>query len=498
MPAPAPATRSGTKALAALILAVLSYSLVQTMLVPTLGVLQTALDTSAVGASWAVLSATLLASAVFTPLISRLGDSHGKRKVLLVTLVVHLAGNVGAAAAWNVGSLIAFRAVQGVSLALLPLSLGLIREVLPPHRVAFGLGLTSGLVGGAAGAGLLVGGLIVDHTSWRWLFVAGAGLVLLALLAVARYVPESRSTSPTPLDLPGAVLLGMALVCVLLALTEGPAWGWASGRLLGLFAGGVLFAALFLWWEHRAPHPLIDPALLLGRPIAGAHIGAFLLGATQFVFYVLVPKLAELPTGLPPQAAHLVDYGFGASVTVAGLILIPGTLLGLPASSAVGRVERRLGPRAPLALGLAVSAVGGASMALFHAREWQAVTAYAVIGTGFGLAMGALPKLIHDVTQPQAIATANGINTVARTVGGAVGSQLAAALLASRAISGTSLPDGTGFTLSFWIAAGIAMVGAVYALVGNGPRITGTEMRQQTIHDRKRAADLGMEEEKMG
>ncbi|MGW4274257.1 MFS transporter, partial [Streptomyces seoulensis] len=434
------ADRAGTKALLALVLAVLSYSLVQTMLVPTLGILQSELHTGPAGASWAVLSSTLLASAVLTPLISRLGDSHGKRRMLVITLAVHLLGCLGACAAWNVGSLIAFRAVQGVSLALLPLSLGLVREVLPPHRVPFGLGLTSGLVGGAAGAGLLVGGVIVDHASWRWLFVADCALVLVALVAVVRWVPGTRTAARTPLDPAGTALLALALVCLLLGLAQGPAWGWTSGRVCALFGGFVLCAAAFLRWEHRTAHPLIDPALLLGRPMAGAHAGAFLLGAVQFVFYVLVPKLAELPAGLPPRAAHLVGYGFGASVTVAGLLLIPGTLLGLPAGAAVGRVEGRLGPRAPLALGLALSAAGGAAMALFHAHAWQAVACYAVIGTGFGFALAALPKLIHDVTPAHAIATANGINTVARTVGGAVGSQLAAAVLASRTIAGTSLP----------------------------------------------------------
>jgi MFS family permease len=276
---------------------------------------------------------------------------------------------------------------------------------------------------------------------------------------------------------------------VLLGLTEGPSWDWSSGRVLGLFAGGALFSAVFLWWERRVPHPLIDPALLLGRPIASAHVGAFLLGATQFVFYVLVPKLAELPAGLPPEAARLVGYGFGASVTVAGLILVPGTLLGLPASSAVGRVEGRLGPGAPLMLGLALSAAGGAVMALFHAREWQTVVAYGVIGTGFGFAMAALPKLIHDAAPPHAIATANGINTVARTVGGAVGSQLAAAVLASRSIPGTSLPKDSGFTLAFWIATAIAASGALYAMTTFNRSTTGDGSSQEFIRPRKKISE---------
>ncbi len=464
-PSSRPADLSGNRALIALILAVLSYSLAQTMLVPTLGILQRELHTTPAGASWAVLSSALLASAVLTPLISRLGDSYGRRRVLLVTLTIHLAGSLGAAAAWNVGALIAFRAVQGASVAVLPLALGLIREILPPRRVAFGIGLTSGLVGGAAGVGLVGGGLIVDHASWRWLFVATCVLVLAALAATLRWVPESRPGARAPLDLAGVVLLAGALTSVLLALTEGPQWGWTSVAVLGMFGAAVVLGAAFLWWERRSPAPLIDPALLLGRRIVTAHAGSFLLGVSQFIFYVLIPKLAELPAGLPPQSARLVGYGFGATVTVAGLILLPGTLLGLPASSAVGRVEARLGVGSAAPLGFGSTAVGGVLLAFFAANPWQVALCYVVIGTGFGFAMAALPKLIHDVAPPAAGATANGINTVARTVGGAVGSQLGVAILASQSIPGTALPDFGGFRTAFWTAAAIALLAAVMTLL---------------------------------
>ncbi|KNB53924.1 MFS transporter [Streptomyces caatingaensis] len=447
---------SGNAALTALVLAVLSYSLVQTMLVPTVGVLQRDLHTSPAAASWAVLSATLLASAVLTPLISRLGDRHGRRRVLVATLTVHLAATLGAAFAPGVAPLIALRAVQGVSLALLPLALGLIRDVLPPHRVAAGLGLASGLVAGAAGAGLVVGGLLVDHASWRWLFVAGAALIAAALLAVLRWVPGSTHTAPGPLDLPGAALLGAALVAVLLALTEGPSWGWASAPVLVLLAAGAVLAALFLRRERRARHPLVEPQLLLGRAVGTVHLGAFLLGATQFVFYVLIPRLAQSPAGQGP--------GFGASVTAAGLILVPGTLCGLPAGILAGRVERRLGVRAPLALGLAAGAAGGALLALAHGTAWQVAGCYAVIGTGSGMAMAALPRRVGQVSAAADGATANGVNTVARTVGGAVGSQLATAILASR-------PAASGFTVSFWTGAAVAAAGAL--LVSAGPRVGG-------------------------
>lgn len=132
------------RVLLALVVVVLSYGLMQTMLVPTIGALQRDLHTSTAAASWAVLSSTLLASAVLTPVVGRLGDRFGKRRLLLVRLGVYLVGTVGAVAAPGVGVLIGFRAVQGISLALLPLSYALVRELLPPARVPSGLALAGG------------------------------------------------------------------------------------------------------------------------------------------------------------------------------------------------------------------------------------------------------------------------------------------------------------------------------------------------------------------
>jgi MFS family permease len=238
-----------------------------------------------------------------------------------------------------------------------------------------------------------------------------------------------------------------------------------------------VLAAGFVQWERRAAAPLFDLRLLSGRGIRTGHGAAFLLGVTQFVFYVLIPGLAELPAPArhSPAAAHLPDYGFGCSVAMAGLILVPGTLLGLPASAAVGRVGARFGPGAPLGAGLACSAIGGALLAAFHAGPWQAAVCYAAIGLGFGAAMGALPGLVHAVTSAAETATANGINTVAGTIGGAVGSQCATAILVSNRIAGTTLPDRGGFASAFWIAAAAAALGACVALTGRGPTLAAAE-----------------------
>ncbi|MFI6345483.1 MFS transporter [Streptomyces sp. NPDC050560] len=461
------ARRRQNATLAALVLVVLSYGLMQTMLVPTVGVLQRELGASAAAASWAVLSSTLLSSAVVTPLVGRLADRHGTRGALLASLAVYLLGTAGAVFAPDVAWLIGFRAVQGVSLALLPLAFTVVRQVLPPGRVAFGLALTSGLVGGTAGVGLLAGGLVVDHASWRWLFVAGSVLVLAALVACARWVPEVPAAGRGRIDTPGALVLAAALVALLLAVTEGPAWGWGSPAVLALFGAAPLLFAAFVLVERRVADPLVDLGLLTGRRLAAAHTGAFLLGLNQFVFYVLLPRLSQLPDR-PAVSGHAVARGFGTTVTGAALILLPGTLLSLAASGAAPRLERRRGARFPLAGGLAVAAAGGVLLAVAHTAVWEVVVGYAVCGTGYGFAMAALPRLVASAAPAAHGGAANGVNTVARTVGGAVGSQVGISLVVGVTAADTGLASPAAYTVAFAGAAAVAAAGALGA--ARGPR----------------------------
>ncbi|WP_280368433.1 MFS transporter [Nocardia wallacei] len=434
-------------AMLALALGVLSYGLMQTMLVPAIGVLQAALHTSTTAATWAVMSAPLLASAILTPLVSRLGDRYGRRRTLLVVLTLYLAATVVAMLAPHIGVLIAARAGQGISLAVLPLAFGSVPDILPPERVHAGLGLLSGLVGGAAGIALVCGGLIVDHASWRWLFVVGAGLITAALVLTQRYVPDGPGTGAGRLDPAGTTLLAGGLCGVLLALTVGPTGGWLSVPTLALAAGGVLLLLVFGWVERRSRQPLIDMDLVLHRPIGVAHLAALTLGAMQFMYYVLVPKLVETPSAAG---------GFGGSVTAAGLVMLPSTLVVLPAGAVAGRVIARRGPRLPLAAGLLLVAAGAALLAVAHGTMWQAAVCALPIGLGTGLVMTALPSQLHRVVDPGRTATANGINTVSRTVGGALGSQLGAALVAGSATG--------GFPTAFWIATGIGIAGAALVL----------------------------------
>lgn len=428
--------RSANATLLALVIAVFGYALMQTMVVPAVGLLQRELHTTPGWASW-ILSGFLLSSAVLTPLLGRMGDLYGKRRVLLAVLAAYLVGMAGAVAAQDIGQLIAARVVQGAALALVPLSMAILRETMPRERMAFAFGLISGIVGAGAGAGLVVGGLLADHLSWRWLFGCGVLLALVSLLLVARFVPAGTRTARGRLDLPGAVLLGGALVALLLALTQGVIVLWA--------VAAVLFVVLILV-ERRRDDALIDVAELADRPMLATHALAFLFGAASYFFYLALPAYAQLDT----------EIGFGATVTVSGLIMLPGALVLLPMGTAVGRLADRFGPRWPAVLGFVVAVAGSVLLAVAHASMWQHLVFYTVVGAGSGLVMAALPKLIGDLVPLNRTGVANGLNNIARTVGGAVGAGLATTVL------GGGSTD-AAFTTLFWLAAATAVLGVAVA-----------------------------------
>jgi MFS family permease len=450
-----PAATSGTKTLAALVIAVFVYALMQTVVVPALKVLETGLHTTPAAASW-ILTAFLLSSAVMTPVLGRLGDQHGKRRVLLAVLVVYTVGMVGAVVSQNIGQLIVARVLQGAALAVVPLSMAILREALPARRLPFAMGLVSGIVGAGAGAGLIVGGLLADHLSWRWLFVLGTALTLVSLVLAALWVPADRRKAPGGIDMPGTVLLGGSLVAILLALAKGPSWGWSSGRVLGLLALGVLLFGALIVLERARHDALIDVAELADRPMLMTHLAAFLFGGGSYFFYLALPLYAQ-------QRPAGTGVGFGASVTEAGLLMLAGALAVIPAGMAVGRLATALGPRWPMAGGFTLITAASVLFALAHDEKWQHVVFYAVVGVGTGLVIGVLPKLIADIVPLERTGTANGLNNIARTVGSAVGTALAAAVIASAHAARGTTPDST-YTTLFWLAAAAGAVGVVAAL----------------------------------
>jgi EmrB/QacA subfamily drug resistance transporter len=471
--------------LAILTLAGTAFALQQTMVIPALPTLQRELHTTTTWVTW-VLTVFLLVASVATPILGKLGDQYGKERLLVVSLALFLAGSIGAAAAWNIWALIAWRAVQGAGAAVFPLSYGIIRDEFPPEKVGVGIGLVSAVFGIGGGFGIVLSGVIVDNISWRWLFIVGAAAIAVALVLVHRFVPESPIKTPSRVDLVGATLMSGGLIALLLALTEGEHWGWLSGRILGLFGAAVVFLVAWGFAELRVPDPMVDMRMLARREVLFTNITALVSGFAMFGTFVLVPNFVEMPRGLPNSVQHLVHYGFGASATKAGLYLLPSSVTLLFAGPLAGIIGRRVGSKWPLASGLALIAASAGSLALWHDRPWQILASMPVLGVGVGFAFAAMATLITEAVRPTETGVATGMNTVMRTVGGVVGGQVGAALLTAHLIPGTHVPSVVGFEIAFGISALAALVGAGVAVFVTPPRL---RRRERVVVATTEAAD---------
>ena len=454
-----------------LTLAGIAYALQQTMVIPALPTLQHDLHTTTTWVTW-VLTVYLLVASVATPLLGRLGDQYGKERLLVIALAIFLVGSAGAAAAWDIWSLIAWRALQGAGAAVFPLSYGIIRDEFPREKVGVAIGLVSAVFGIGGGFGIVLSGLIVDNLSWRWLFVVGAVNIAAALVLVHRFVPESPVKSPSRVDVVGASLLSGGLIAMLVALTEGESWGWRSGRVLLLFA---LAAVLLVAWalaELRVSEPMVDMRMLAVRQVLFTNLTAIVSGFAMFGTFVLVPNFVEIPHGLSATVQRMVHFGFDASVRKAGLYLLPSSFALLFAGPIAGLIGRRVGSKWPLAAGLALVSVAAASLAAFHDSSWQILTAMFVLGVGVGFAFAAMATLITEAVRPTETGVATGMNTVMRTVGGVIGGQVGAALLAAHTVRGTGgVPSVVGFEIAFGIGAAAALVGAMFAVFVTPPRV---------------------------
>lgn len=441
--------------LAILTLAGAAFSLQQTMVFPALGTFQEAFGESTAWTTW-ILTGFLVSGAVLTPVLGRLGDQFGKERLLLISLGLFLAGCLGAACAWNLWSLIAFRVVSGAGGALFPLSFAIIRDEFPAEKVKVGIGLLSAVWGVGGGFGIVLSGVIVDHVSWRYLFLLGSIPVALSLVLVDRFVPESPIRSPSRVDVPGAVLLSGGLLALMVALTEGEHWGWGSPLLAGMVA---LAAVLFLLWgvvEARSSSPMVDLRMLAHRPILLTNVATLISGYALFSCFVLVPTFVETDSGN--------GYGFGASATQAGLYLLPSSLAMLVAGPLAGTLGRRFGSKWPLAGGMLVVGAAALIFAFAHADPGPVLLASALLGLGVGAAFAAMAGLIADNVDPREMGVAGGMNTVVRMIGGVVGGQVGAALLTARTIGDSSIPAESAFTITFALSAATALVAAAIAV----------------------------------
>lgn len=456
----AQATPPGVTApFAALLIAVLSFSLMQTMVVPVLPDLQREFDAGASGISW-VLSSFLITASVATALLGRVGDMLGKRRVLIACLTVFAAGTLLCAVSGSLGLLITGRAVQGVGSAAFPLAFGIVREQFPRERVPVAIGMISSTFGIGFGVGLVLPGPIVDTLSWHWVFWLALAVIVLGILAVAVFIRESAHRSPGRIDWAGGVLLSGAVVALLLPISQGRSWGWDSPAVIGLFAAAVVLGAVFVAVERRVGEPLIDIDLLRRPAVATSHVTALIIGFGMYGAFTLVPLLAQTP----PE----VGFGFGASVTQSGLFMLPMAVTMLVASPLAGRIGAAIGFKLPLVLSCLIGVAGFAVYAGGHDSEGALYVGSGVLGIGVGFAYAALANLVVAAVDPGQVGEATGINTIMRTIGSSLGAQIAASIVASETVPGTTIPAESGYTTTFVMAAIALGAATLAALAGPG------------------------------
>jgi EmrB/QacA subfamily drug resistance transporter len=424
--------------LAVLSLGGISYALLQSLVVPALPQIQSSLHTSESSVGW-VLTAYLLSASVATPIIGRLGDIYGKERLLMIVLLMLAFGTLISAVASSLPLMLLGRVIQGAGGGIFPLAFSIIRDEFPNQKVPGAIGLVSSLLGIGGGAGVVFAGIVTENLSYHWLFWFPLAMIVATAYLTWRYIPESPVKVPAEINYRAAGLMTIGISGVLLAITETSTWGWGSPKTLGLFALGLVVIVAWVREELRSREPLVDMRMMAIRGVWTTNTVAFLIGVGMYSSFVLLPELVQEPVS---------SGGFGASVTVAGLFLLPATIAIVVVGQMAGVLERRIGSRGSL--------IGGALFALAcyvllvadRSQELEIYVAAGLLGIGIGLSFSAMANLIVQNVSQEQTGVATGMNAVTRTLGGAFGGQLAATLLASN-LGGAGIPNSSGFTLSF-------------------------------------------------
>jgi EmrB/QacA subfamily drug resistance transporter len=416
----------------------IAYSLLQSLVVPALPQIQASLHTTESAVGW-MLTAFLLSASVATPIIGRLGDIYGKERLLMIVLLMLALGTLISAVASSLWLMILGRVIQGAGGGIFPLAFSIIRDEMPEDRVPGAIGLVSSLLGIGGGAGVVLAGIVTEHLSYHWLFWFPLVAIVLTAYLTWRFIPESPVKTPAEVNYRAAALMTAGISGVLLAITQTSSWGWGSPKTIGLLALGVLVIGGWVREELRSREPLVDMRMMAIRGVWTTNAVAFLIGVGMYSSFILLPELVQEPAR---------SGGFGASVTAAGLFLLPSTIAITVVGQMAGVLERRIGSRASLIGGALFALASYVLLVADRSHEAEIYVAAGLLGIGIGLSFSAMANLIVQNVRQEQTGVATGMNAVTRTLGGAFGGQVAATLLAGNLGAG-GVPTVSGFTLAF-------------------------------------------------
>jgi len=454
-----------------IILVLLSFTammvmFIEIMLVPALPIIAQDFNDTSGWISW-VLSVYLLVGAVATPLLGRLGDIYGKKKVLVIAMAVYILALAGCSISWSLPSLIGFRAVQGIGMGMFPLAFGIVRDTFSKDNVPVAIGVISAMFSVGVSIGLLGGGYIVSVLSWRDCFYIVTPLFVVLAFLVSRLIKDGHVKTSGSLDVPGAAMLGGSVFAFLLALNRGSDWGWESAAIIGLFAASVILLAVFILWERRTPDPVIRLKLFANRGIMGANITSVFAGVSMFLMFQTLPFFLMSPTAVGGLAL--------ADAFIVGVYMFPSAGGQLVFAPLAGILGRKIGPDKVLAAGMAILFASYMLLIQFHRTELGIMLSMLVAGIGLGFVMVSLINLVALSSSQKEFGVASGMNTLFRVIGGSIGPVLGSVILAGFMVSWNppgspasvtvKIASETGYVWAWTVGAICAIIGMIAALV---------------------------------
>jgi MFS family permease len=404
-----------------------------------------------------ILTITLLAGALATPVMGRLADGPRQRAVILAALASVVVGCVVSAVSNGFTVLIIGRALQGVGLGLLPVAMAIARRHLPPDSARQTIATLSVTTAIGAGLGYPVTGLIAEILNFRAAYWFGAITVTGALVLAALVLPRRSAAPSRRFDIVGAVLLSLVVIGVSVVLSEGGGWGWTSARSLGVVVASVVPLAVWIPFELRCAEPLVDLRQVRNRSVLTADVSGFLISIAMYLLLPIIVEFVQIPRS--------AGFGFAASLIVSGLVLLPLSVGSFVASRLLVVYERRFGSRTMIPLGSVLFALAASFFAFEHSALWEAFVTFGASGLAIGFSTGAMPGFIVRTVAPSETGSATGFYQVVRSIGLTVGSALSAAVLMSHTRHSQSLPDVDGFKVALIVASVLCLATAVVSFV---------------------------------
>ena len=408
-----------------------------------------AYDVRLTTAQWS-LTATLLAGVVATPVVGRFATGRLRRPTILVGLAVVTLGGALAVVPTSYGVLLAGRAMQGIGMALLPLAIAVARDALDGERMTRAIALLSVTTVAGAGLGYPLTALVAELGGLPAAYALGTVLSAATLVMAWRHLPGSDAVAPMRVDWVGAVLLSVGLLAVLLAVTEGEVWGWSSPLTVALGLAGAVLLLGWGGWTLRSSAPLVDLRMATRPGIAAPNLVALVAGLGMYSLLTLSVVLVR---------ADQPHFGLDLPVVVAGLILVPYSVMSVLGNQLARVVRTRLGSRVLLPTGCLMFLASTVLLAFAHDHLWQLLVAMALGGVGSGFTFSSLAVLMVPHLPRAETGSAMAFNQVLRYLGFTVGSALSVALMA--AYGGGD----RGFSATLLTVSAIFVVAAVGAVV---------------------------------